>query len=89
MKTEKSALQIIAEAAKSPEYNPAAVKALMKRLDINEKGFALLMNVAPLTVRLWTTGATRPCGLSRRLIQLYDICPDLIGNILSGKEYAQ
>jgi putative transcriptional regulator len=38
------------------------VKALMKKLDMNEKGFALLMNVAPSTVRLWTSGAAQGSG---------------------------
>ena len=42
MKTEKTALQMIAGASKCPEYGPAMVKALMKKLDMNEKGFALL-----------------------------------------------
>ena len=52
MKTENTVLQMIAEAARCPDYGPDMVKALMKKLDMNEKGFALLMNVAPSTVRL-------------------------------------
>ena len=50
--TENTALQMIAEAARCPDYGPDMVKALMEKLDMNEKGFALLMNVAPSTVRL-------------------------------------
>ena len=50
-KTENTALQMIAEAARCPEYGPDMVKALMEKLDMNEKGFALLMNVTPSTVR--------------------------------------
>lgn len=42
---------MIAEAARCPDYGPDMVKALMKKLDMNEKGFALLMNVAPSTVQ--------------------------------------
>ena len=57
MNTENTALQMIAEAARCPDYGPDMVKALMEKLDMNEKGFALLMNVAPSTVRLWTSGA--------------------------------
>ena len=53
-KTENTALQMIAEAARCPEYGPDMVKALMEKLDMNEKGFALLMNVTPSTVRLWS-----------------------------------
>ena len=49
--TENTALQMIAEAARCPDYGPDMVKALMEKLDMNEKGFALLMNVAPSTVR--------------------------------------
>ena len=58
MNTENTALQMIAEAARCPDYGPDMVKALMKKLDMNEKGFALLMNVAPSTVRLWTSGCS-------------------------------
>lgn len=54
-KIENTALQMIAEASRCPDYGPDMVKSLMKKLDMNEKGFALLMNVAPSTVRLWTS----------------------------------
>ena len=47
MNTENTALQMIAEAARCPDYTPDMVKALMEKLDMNEKGFALLMNVTP------------------------------------------
>ena len=47
MNKENTALQMIAEAARCPDYGPDMVKALMEKLDMNEKGFALLMNVAP------------------------------------------
>ena len=63
--TENTALQMIAEAARCPDYGPDMVKALMEKLDMNEKGFALLMNVAPSTVRLWTSGAAQPSGSCR------------------------
>ena len=59
MDNDKSAIQVIAGAARCPEYSPSMVKALMKKLETNEKAFALLMNVTPSTVRLWTTGAAR------------------------------
>ena len=60
MNTEKTAIQVIAGAARCPEYAPAMVKALMKKLETNDKAFALLMNVTPSTVRLWVTGAGPP-----------------------------
>ena len=83
---ENSALQMIAEAARCPEYGPDMVKALMKKLDMNEKGFALLMNVTPSTVRLWTSGAADPCGTARRLMQIYETAPEIIGRIAGEQE---
>ena len=47
MNNDKSAIQVIAGAARCPEYSPSMVKALMKKLETNEKAFALLMNVTP------------------------------------------
>lgn len=86
MKSDKSAIQVIAGAARCPEYSPAMVKALMKRLEMNERAFALLMNVSPLTVRMWVTGAARPCGLARRLMQIYETGPEIVGKIAGGRE---
>ncbi len=88
MKNERSAIQVIAGASRCPEYTPAMVKALMKRLETNERAFALLMNVSPLTVRMWVTGAARPCGLARRLMQIYETSPEVIGRIAGDKEAA-
>lgn len=88
MKTEKKALQMIAGAAKCPEYSPAMVKALMKKLDMNEKGFALLMNVTTAAVRLWTSGAVHPCGTAKRLMQIYDTGPEIVSKIAGEMETA-
>lgn len=88
MKNERFAIQVIAGASRCPEYTPAMVKALMKRLETNERAFALLMNVSPLTVRMWVTGAARPCGLARRLMQIYETGPEVIGRIAGDKEAA-
>lgn len=86
MKNEKSAVQVIADASRCPAYSPAMIKALMKKLDTNERAFALLMNVSPLTVRLWVTGAAHPCGTSCRLMQIYEAGPEIIGKIAARKE---
>lgn len=88
MNTENTALQMIAEAARCPDYGPDMVKALMEKLDMNEKGFALLMNVSPSTVRLWTSGATQPCGMAKRLMQLYETGPEIVGKIAGGQHTA-
>ena len=37
MNNDKSAIQVIAGAARCPEYSPSMVKALMKKLETNEK----------------------------------------------------
>lgn len=78
MKNENTALHLIAEAARCPDYGPEMVKALMEKLDMNEKGFALLMNVTPSTVRLWTSGAAQPCGTAKRLMQIFETAPETV-----------
>lgn len=84
-KIENTALQMIAEASRCPDYGPDMVKSLMKKLDMNAKGFALLMNVAPSTVRLWTSGAAQPCGTAKRLMQIYETGPEIVGKIAGGQ----
>ncbi len=81
MVKEQSALQLIAEAARCPEYGPDMVKSLMEKLDMNERGFALLMNVTPSTVRLWTSGAAEPSGTARRLMQVYEADSQIVSKI--------
>ncbi len=81
MMKEQSVLQMIAETARCPEYDPDMVKALMEKLDMNERGFALLMNVTPSTVRLWTSGAAEPSGTARRLMQIYDTDSQIVSKI--------
>lgn len=81
MKTENTALQMIAGAARCPDYSPDMVAALMKKLDMNEKGFALLMNVTPSTVRLWTSGAVQPSGTAKRLMQIFETGPEIVSKI--------
>lgn len=88
IKTENTALQMIAGAAKCPDYGPDRVKALMKKLDMNEKGFSLLMNVAPSTIRLWTSGAAQPCGTAKRLMQVYENAPEIVNRIAGGQSPA-
>ena len=72
MKTENTVLQMIAGAARCPEYGPDMVKDLMEKLD---------MNVAPSTIRLWTSGAAQPSGTARRLMQIYEAGPEIVGKI--------
>ena len=84
-KMETTARQRSTKEWSSPDYVPDMVKSLMKKLDMNEKGFALLMNVAPSTVRLWTSGAAQPCGTAKRLMQIYETGPEIVGKIAGGQ----
>ena len=58
----------------------------MEKLGINEKGFALLMNVAPFTVRLWTSGASQPSGTAMRLMQIFETAPEIVSKIAGESE---
>ncbi len=84
-KADNNPLGVIAAASEVPAYNASAVKSLMAELGLNEKAFALLMNVTPTTVRMWTTGAARPCGLSRRLMQIYETCPEVVDALADAR----
>ena len=81
MKQKGNVVKIIASAAKNPNIKPAAIRELMKKLDMNEKGFAVIMNVTVETVRLWTAGAVKPCGTAKRIMQIYSACPEVISRI--------
>jgi putative transcriptional regulator len=75
-------MKILAGVTEVPEFGPAAVTGLMSRYKLNEKGFAVLMNVTPMTVKLWISGAVRPCGQSRRLMQIYEACPKILDKVV-------
>ena len=77
-------VRTIVNVTNTPDYSPEAVNLIMRRLKLNEKGLALIMNVAPMTVRLWLSGAVKPCGLSRRLLQVYLLCPEIIDKLAAG-----
>ena len=75
-------IKAITSVTSTPAYAPEAVKALMKYLRMNEKSFALFMNVTPITVRFWTTGAAEPCGLAKRLMQIYELFPEALSRLV-------
>lgn len=72
MKNMTNDIMVLASVVKCPYYKPAAIRELMKKLDMNEKGFAVLMNVTVETVRLWTSGVVKPCSTAMRLMQMLD-----------------
>jgi len=73
-----SAVETIAAVTSTPYYSPSAIARLMRKHDLSERGLAAIVNVMPSTVRSWLTGESSPCGLSRRLLQLLDVCPEII-----------
>lgn len=86
MEKEQTALQLIAEAARCPVYEPERILALMEKLGINEKRFALLMNVVPFTVWLWTSGASQPSGTAMRLMQIFETAPEIVVRLLENQK---
>ena len=71
-------LRVLSDITKSPNYKPAAIREMLKKLDMNEKGFAVLMNVTVDTVRLWMSGVVKPCGTAMRLMQIFEAFIELI-----------
>jgi putative transcriptional regulator len=82
----RNIIKTVTNVTATPDYTPEAVKSLMKYLRMNEKSFALFMNVTPMTVRFWITGAVKPCGLAKRLMQIYELCPDNLARLAEGGE---
>lgn len=72
--------------SRCPVYEPERILALMEKLGIKEKGFALLMNVAPFTVRLWTSGDSQPSGTAMRLMQIFETAPEIVSKIAGESE---
>ena len=67
MKNKTNAVQVIASATKCPDFEPDEIFSLMRRLNMNEKGLAILMNVT--------------CGTAKRIMQIYSACPEVISRI--------
>ena len=86
MKNKTNAVQVIARATKCPDFEPDEIFSLMRRLNMNEKGLAILMNVTPATVRLWTSGAVKPCGTAMRIMQILSACPEVVNSVFSVTE---
>ena len=80
----QNSVTTIVNLSTTPDYSPEAIVQLIQRFALNEKSLALLMNVTPMTIKLWTAGAVKPCGLSRRLLQIYELCPEIIDKLAAG-----
>ena len=66
---------IIANICRDPDFTPVDILSLMYSLDMEDRAFAVLMNVEPATVRLWKSGVTRPSRTAQRLMQIYRDVP--------------
>ncbi|MDL2324523.1 XRE family transcriptional regulator [Ruminococcaceae bacterium OttesenSCG-928-A16] len=82
----KTAIENIARISHNPVQAPEQIKALMEKLGMNERAFALVMNVSPVTVRMWLCGAAVPCNASSRLMQVYASEPDIINRLCEGND---
>ena len=76
-----TAIQNIAEISKTLSQTPEEIGRLMQNLGMNERAFALVMNVSPMTVKMWLCGAARPCSASGRLMQVYAKEPEIINRL--------
>lgn len=81
MNTEKTAIRAIAGAARCPEYSPSMVKALMKKLETNEKAFAAFDECYAFYGTPLDDWRCRPCSMARRLMQIYDSGSEVVSKI--------
>lgn len=81
-----SIAQLLQNITNVPEYSPDQIQALLKRLDLTEKGLALILNVSPLTVQLWVKGVSTPGSVSRRMLWRLDKNPQVIELIAGSGE---
>lgn len=84
-----NATEIIAKAGRVPQCKPAEIRSLMKKLHMDERGFAFVMNVAHSTVKLWLHGASQPCNPAKRLMQILGAAPDVLDRICEESEELQ
>lgn len=77
--------EIIANISYIPDFKPAQIKGLMNDLNMDERAFALIMNVEPMAVRLWTSGAVHPNGTARRLMEIYQRMPRVLDCLAERK----
>ena len=65
-------LKSLANICEKPAYQPGEIKKIMEALQLNKNSLALIVGVAPRTVRDWLRGRAMPCNPSSRLLQLLE-----------------
>ena len=73
---------ILANLCDVPDFDSEDVLDLMDDLEMEERAFAILMNVETVTVRLWVSGMTSPSSSARRLMQIYRDIPCVLDCLL-------
>lgn len=67
-----------AAADPAPEFQPARIIGLRKKLGISQAVFANALNVSPETVRAWEQGKNTPGGPALRLLEIVEESPGVI-----------
>lgn len=55
-----------------PNYTPAEVAAVRRKLNLTQKGLANVVGVSPRTVEAWESGVNTPNGSARHLLYLLE-----------------
>ncbi len=53
-----------------PAYSPSAIKELRSSCNLNQKEMARILNVSTSTLQKWETGAKKPAGAARKLLDV-------------------
>ena len=55
-----------------PKYDAEQIKEIRAKTSFSQAAFAKLLNVSPSSIRQWESGAKKPDGASRKLLQLLE-----------------
>lgn len=55
-----------------PAYPPASIKKIRFCHKLSQKQLAALLNVSPSTLQKWETGAKKPVGAARKLLNVLE-----------------
>lgn len=61
-----------------PEIDATTLTALRERIDMSQAVFAGVLNVSTKTIQSWEQGLRKPSQASRRLIQIFSECPEVV-----------
>ncbi len=65
-----------------PELSKKKIKSLRENiLGVSQPLFARILGVSPAAVKAWEQGNKKPSGTARRLMQLFESNPKLLGNL--------